>query len=201
MIRSLLPPVTGRRVLDAGCAGGAQTAWLLDHGAEVVAIDITPRMVELTRVRVGDRADVRLHDMRQPLDFLETGAINVVLASLALPYIEDLAPVFSEFLRVLGPDGTLVCSTHHPFGDWHFHELPDYYTTGTVEDVWTEGVTHRFHRRTMEELLGSLFRAGFLLDRYLEPLPSEETLARFPDEDVPRIPNFLFLRAVPDPRR
>jgi len=199
-IRSLLPPLPGKWVLDAGCAGGAQSAWLLDQGAEVVAIDITPRMVELTRERTGARADVRLHDMRQPLSFLADGSMDVVLSSLAIPYVEDLEPVFREFHRVLRPDGHFVFSTHHPIGDWQHFDLSDYYASGIVEDHWSDGVTHRFYRRTLEDLLGHLFRVGFLLEAYLEPLPSKEALARFPDEQVERVPNFLFLRAVPDPR-
>lgn len=199
VIRSLLPPIAGKRVLDAGCAGGANTEWLLEQGASVVALDITPRMIELTRRRVGDRADVQLHDLREPMGFLVDRSIDIVLSSLAIPYVQDLRPVFIEFRRVLRRDGCLVLSTHHPFTDWQWSDLPDYYSTGVVEDLWSEGVVHRFWRRTMEELLGSLFRAGFLLDGYLEPTPSDDVLSQFADEDVSRTPNFVFLRAIPDP--
>ena len=199
MIRSLLPPIAGKRVLDAGCAGGANTEWLLAQGASVVAVDITPRMVELTRRRVGERADVHLHDLREPMGFVVDRSIDIVLSSLAIPYVQDLRPVFIEFRRVLRRDGCLVLSTHHPFTDWQWSDLPDYYSTGVVEDLWSDGVVHRFARRTMEDLLGSLFRAGFLLDGYLEPIPSDDVLSQFPDEDVPRTPNFVFLRAIPDP--
>ena len=180
MIRSLLPPIGGKRVLDAGCAGGANTEWLLEQGASVVALDITPRMIELTRRRVGDRADVHLHDLREPMGFLVDRSIDVVLSSLAIPYVQDLGPVFIEFGRVLRRDGCLVLSTHHPFSDWQWSDLPDYYSTGVVEDLWSEGVVHRFWRRTMEELLGSLFQAGFLLDGYLEPTPSDDVLSQVP---------------------
>jgi SAM-dependent methyltransferase len=199
VIRSLLPPIAGKRVLDAGCAGGANTEWLLEQGASVVALDITPRMIELTRRRVGDRAEVHLHDLREPMGFLVDRSIDVVLSSLAIPYVQDLGPVFIEFRRVLRRDGCLVLSTHHPFSDWQWSDLPDYYSTGVVEDLWSDGVVHRFWRRTMEELLGSLFRAGFLLDGYLEPTPSDDVLSQFADEDVSRTPNFVFLRAIPDP--
>jgi SAM-dependent methyltransferase len=196
-VRSLLPDVAGKRVLDAGCAGGAHTAWLLERGARVDAFDIAPRMVELTRARVAERARVRVHDMREPLAFLEDGSIDVVLSSLAIPYVRELGPVFAEFRRVLAHDGALVCSTHHPFSDWRLFDLPDYFAEGIVEDEWVEGVTHRFWRRTLEDLLACLFDAGFALDRYLEAIPSNEVLARFPEERVRREPNFLFLRAVP----
>src|SRR5262245_24979906 len=66
---SLLPDVKGLRVLDAGCGPGIYAEWLVDHGASVVAIDVTPRMVELTRERVSSRADVRQADLTRPLDF------------------------------------------------------------------------------------------------------------------------------------
>lgn len=37
-LRSLVPqPLAGLRVLDAGCGSGAQSAWLLQQGADVVA--------------------------------------------------------------------------------------------------------------------------------------------------------------------
>jgi SAM-dependent methyltransferase len=200
VIRSLLPPTAGKRVLDAGCAGGANAEWLLEEGASVVAVDIMPRMVELTRKRVGQRADVYLHDLRDPMAFLEDGSIDIVLSSLVLPYVEELPPVFGEFRRVLRPDGCLVLSTHHPLSDWRWFDLPDYYSTGFVEDRWNDGVVHRFWRRTMEGLFEDLFGAGFLLERYLEPLPPKDVLAEFPEEDVPNTPNFLFIRAIVDPR-
>ncbi len=198
--KNLWPPTAGKRVLDAGCAGGANAEWLLEHGASVVAVDITPRMVELTRRRVGQRADVDLHDLREPMAFLEDGSIDIVLSSLVVPYVEQLQPVFGEFRRVLRPDRCLVLSTHHPFGDWRWFDLPDYYSIGVVEDRWNDGVVHRFWRRTMEDLLGDLFGSGFLLELYLEPLPPEDVLAAFPEEDVPNAPNFLFIRAIVDPR-
>lgn len=200
VIRSLVPTVTGLRVLDAGCAGGSNTEWLIEQGASVVAVDITPRMIELTRERVGDRAEIHLHDLRERMDFLADGSIDVVLSSLTIPYIDDLEPVFAEFARVLAVDGCVVVSTHHPFGDWKWFGLPDYFATGQVEDTWSDGVVHRFHRRSLEDLLRALFGAGFLLERYLEALPPAELLARFPDHQVPNGPTFLFLRAVRDPR-
>ncbi|MBZ0289063.1 MAG: methyltransferase domain-containing protein, partial [Anaerolineae bacterium] len=39
---SLLPDVAGKRVLDAGCGPGIYAEWLVDHGAQVVAFDVTP---------------------------------------------------------------------------------------------------------------------------------------------------------------
>lgn len=38
---SLLPDVRGRHVLDAACAAGWYTEWLLEHGAQVTAVDFS----------------------------------------------------------------------------------------------------------------------------------------------------------------
>src|ERR1700685_3996056 len=53
-LRSLVPdPVSGQTVLDAGCGSGAQCAWLLDQGANVVGVDLSPRMIDEATRRCG----------------------------------------------------------------------------------------------------------------------------------------------------
>jgi len=55
-LRSLVPgPLAGKRVSDAGCGSGAQCAWLLDQGADVVGIDLSPRMVSEAARRCAGR--------------------------------------------------------------------------------------------------------------------------------------------------
>ncbi len=50
----LLPvQLAGRRVLDAGCGTGAMAQELAGRGAQVLAIDLSPTLVELARQRTG----------------------------------------------------------------------------------------------------------------------------------------------------
>ncbi len=51
---SLMPEVKGKRVLDAGCGSGVYSEWLIEHGAEIVAVDASPKMVELAKQRLDD---------------------------------------------------------------------------------------------------------------------------------------------------
>ena len=53
---SLLPLVSGKRVLDAGCGPGVYTEWLLEQGAEVVSLDSSAKMLELAQKRLPGRA-------------------------------------------------------------------------------------------------------------------------------------------------
>src|SRR5687768_2819173 len=67
---SLMPEVKGKRVLDAGCGPGIYSEWLIEHGAEVVAVDASPKMIELAKQRLGPTTDVRQADLSKPLTFL-----------------------------------------------------------------------------------------------------------------------------------
>ena len=114
---SLIPDVNGKKVLDAGCGTGRYTRWLLDHGAEVVGFDGSPQMLGHARMKAGE-TDLRLHDLREPLTFLEDGSVDLVLSTLVMDYLEDWGPVLGEFRRILSKKGTFVMSVQHPTIDF-----------------------------------------------------------------------------------
>jgi magnesium-protoporphyrin O-methyltransferase len=67
MLAALPEDLTGRRVLDAGCGTGAMTEELAKRGAEVVAIDISPQLIDIAAKRLpedlADRVTFRSGDM------------------------------------------------------------------------------------------------------------------------------------------
>ena len=66
---SYLPAdLTGLRILDAGCGTGALAVEAAQRGAEVVAIDLSPTLVDLARERAGHHLniDFRTGDMADP---------------------------------------------------------------------------------------------------------------------------------------
>jgi magnesium-protoporphyrin O-methyltransferase len=62
--------LTGRRILDAGCGTGALAVEAARRGAEVVAVDVSPTLVDIARERMGSvgpgRIDFRAGDMLDP---------------------------------------------------------------------------------------------------------------------------------------
>src|SRR5919199_1229271 len=115
---SLLPEVRGKKVLDAACGPGVYSEWLLSHGAEVVSVDASPKMVELARRRLGEAADVRRADLSKPLTFLDSESFDIVLSPLTMEYVEDWHSTFREFYRVLRQGGYFILSVTHPFFDY-----------------------------------------------------------------------------------
>lgn len=198
---SLLPDVKNKRVLDAGCGPGIYSEWLLEHGAEVVAVDASLKMVELAKQRLGGRAEVRQADLGQPLDFLGDASFDVVLSPLVLEYVEDWRGAFAECYRILRPGGHLIFSVTHPFSDYLYYKSVDYYETELVGCEWRGFESVKVHmpsfRRPLSAMLNPLLEAGFSLERIVEPKPTEEFKEADPKhyEELSRLPCFLCVRA------
>ena len=83
-----LGDVRGKRILDAGCGAGQMTHELALRGAEVVAVDISPSLVEIARKRLPDALShqVTFHagDMLDP----ELGDFDHVVAMDSLIYYD-----------------------------------------------------------------------------------------------------------------
>jgi SAM-dependent methyltransferase len=198
---SLLPEVGGKRVLDAGCGPGVYAEWLLAHGAEVVAVDASPKMVELAKCRLGETVDVRQADLSRPLTFLESASFDIVLSPLTMEYIEEWVGPFREFYRVLRPGGYFVLSVTHPFFDYTYFKSDNYFETELVGSEWRGFGTVRVRmpsfRRSLEATINPLLESGFGLERMLEPKPTKEFAAADPKhyQELQERPSFLCIRA------
>ena len=103
------------RVLEVGCGEGELAERLTATVAEVVAVDQSPRMVELTRAR---GVDAHVADVQQ-LPFPDA-SFDAVLAAWMLYHVPDLDRGLSEVARVLRPGARLVATTN---GADHLAEL------------------------------------------------------------------------------
>jgi SAM-dependent methyltransferase len=130
------------RVLEVGCGWGELAAWIArDTGAEVVATDLSARMVELAR---SQGVDARLADV-QALPFAD-GEFDVAVAAWMLYHVPDLDRGVAELARVLRPGGRLVAVTNSRF---HLLELRELVGSGPS--------TLKFSREDGEEILARQF--------------------------------------------
>ncbi|MDX6512928.1 MAG: hypothetical protein QOE36_2432 [Gaiellaceae bacterium] len=135
--------VSPRRMLDVGCGTG-EWADRVQHelGTEVVAVDISPRMVELGRAH---GVDARTADA-QDLPF-EDASFDCVAANWMLYHVPDVRRAIAELGRVLEPGGRLVAGT---FGEGNLSEL--WALVGMEPESG-----HSFSCTTGEELLWPVF--------------------------------------------
>jgi SAM-dependent methyltransferase len=95
---------SARRVLEVGCGRGELAERLMQAMIDVVALDQSERMVELTRAR---SVDARVGDV-QALPFAD-GEFDVAVANFMLYHVPDLNRALAELRRVAR---TLVAATN-----------------------------------------------------------------------------------------
>ncbi|MEQ8514861.1 MAG: magnesium protoporphyrin IX methyltransferase [Chromatocurvus sp.] len=118
--------MSGRRLLDAGCGTGALSVEAARRGAHVVAIDLSPTLVELARERVpteiGDgRIDFHVGDMSQLdlADFDHAVAMDSVIhynASDAVNVLGEMAAKVSTSILFTFAPGTPLLKTLRAVG-------------------------------------------------------------------------------------
>ena len=110
-----LPP-TVRRVLDLGSGDGRLLSLVLAArpGADGIAVDFSPHMLEQLRARFGANPSVRIvaHDLDQPLPAL--GTFDAVVSSFAIHHLTDQRKraLYQEIWTVLEPGG-VFCNLEH----------------------------------------------------------------------------------------
>lgn len=169
---NLAGDVDGRRILDAGCGSGPLSAALRDRGAVVSGFDRSAAMIELARRRLGESADLMVHDLAERLPYADATFEDVV-ASLVLHYLMDWSGPLSELRRVLKPGGRLLVSVNHPMV-YPFSSPEDFDYFGVVEysyDVEYDGreVIFTHWHRPLQAMSEAFTAAGFRIAVISEP--------------------------------
>jgi ubiquinone/menaquinone biosynthesis C-methylase UbiE len=114
------PEMAGKPILDIGVGGGRTTPLLRNISADYVAIDFSPAMVELCRLRFPD-AKIELGDARDLSAFGDDSFSLVVFSFCGIDAVDhgDRQKVLSEVHRVLKKGGVFLLSTHNKLGPGH----------------------------------------------------------------------------------
>jgi SAM-dependent methyltransferase len=189
-MRGLLGDVAGLDVLDAGCGTGVHARHCARHGARVVAVDVSHRLlVEARKLTAEEGLDVAyVEGDVEELGMFLPQRFDAVLCTVVLPF--RLRRVFAEFHRVLRPGGRLYLSDLHPMFDCGRQQVRDgrpclvvsgYFdrTIRSVDDPFgepsgEEHATLRWRHHTLHDYFEALATSGFVVERCLEPQPSPD---------------------------
>lgn len=183
-VEEIMGPVDGLRICDLACGQGRVARHLADHGAHVLGIDLSTRLLEIAR----------RHEESEPrgITYIQADAANLpgiqdehfdgVLCHMALMDILDLEPTLHSTARILRPGGWFVFAILHPcFNTARSGEIDSsegwLRTVGTYfsEGYWRShtrpgppGKVGAYHR-TLSTYVNALADAGFVLEQMREP--------------------------------
>ncbi len=192
-VLQLLGLRAGERVLDIGCGNGALARKMAELGAQVDAVDFSPKMIALARRRSpGGAIGYNVVDATDESALLRLGErrYDAITCTMALMDMPSIRPLFRAASQLLREDGCLVFATAHPAFNSNnpifLHEIAD--QAGQVQESYAvklvayldmppvkgsgapgEPLPHTYYHRPLAELLQAAFDAGFALDALLEP--------------------------------
>jgi len=202
---ALIGDVSGLHILDLGCGTMILGSILLEAGAaSFTGIDASGEMLRLasTRIKPEWKARVSLveHDLNKPFLLPRGKAYDLVTSSLAFHYLENWQHVLTSALAHLKPGGRFIFSAHHPFSDWLNHpEVGSYHGGPTLlHEEWPAGgdkaINVSFYRRPLAMICKEIADAGWVIERIIEPKPTEEAKEIFDLERLKRVsrkPSFI----------
>jgi 2-polyprenyl-3-methyl-5-hydroxy-6-metoxy-1,4-benzoquinol methylase len=191
-VERLLGGVDGQRVLEVACGNGLFARRLVELGADVVATDASPAMLERAREHPSQGIEYQLLDAADPgqLAALGDGGFDAVVCNMALMDMADVGPLAMALRALLAPSGRFVFSTVHPcfnsLGVRFVHEVEEpegelverrgvlitrYVTAAMGEGTAILGqpVRQLYFDRPLGVLLGTFFACGLALDGLEEP--------------------------------
>lgn len=197
---ALLGRLDGLDLLDAGCGTGWYSMHAQSQGARVVAYDPSQGMADVARRAIGPPARV-LHCMTGELgQSIGDQQFDIVLSSLVLHYVRDLASEFTLLRQRVRDDGCMVVSMHHPLLHFERIQNPGYFASEGVQGNWP-GVEQaiRYVRRPLGAITRAIREAGLLIESLVEPRPDPKMLEIEPAayNRLARVPGFIHFRLVP----
>ena len=102
-------------ILEIGCGTGKNTAFLVQIGNNVHALDFSDGMIEKAREKVrAENVRFSMADITKRWTFQDR-LFDLILCNLVLEHIEDLSHIFSEARRTLKKKGRFFINELHPF--------------------------------------------------------------------------------------
>jgi len=115
LILEMAPPVSGERLLDAGCGTGIFTSLYSAAGSRITGLDLSLPMLNYCRGKLPDAGLLQGNMLELPF---KNDHFDTVISVTALEFIEDAASALDELFRVTRPGGRILIATLNSRSSW-----------------------------------------------------------------------------------
>jgi SAM-dependent methyltransferase len=210
------------QILEIACSTGLFSRELAQTAKLVVGTDVSPRFIQLAKERSGEIQNLEFSVMDvtqiQQIKSLGEQRFNAAICNMALMDIPEIEPLFDGLSYTLEKNSHFVATLLHPCfnnSDLNFFmessiqnnrlvttkgiKISHYLSSKKFEQLGILGqpTPHYFFHRSLQEILKSAFKYGWVLDALeeqtlpYEPESIKEPLSR---QNFPEIPAILGLR-------
>lgn len=187
-IRTMLPTVSSKRVVDLGCGFGWVSRWMRKQGAtSVLGLDLSENMIRRARADTNDpEIEYRVADLETVV--LPRADFDLAYSALTFHYIRDFGRLIRMVHEALVSGGHMVFTIEHPIfmaADhplWITDEngrktwpLNRYAIEGERRTDWFAKGVIKYHR-TIGTTLNALIRSGFQILAVEEFAQSDEQI-------------------------
>lgn len=209
-IKSVMPPIKDKTILDLGCGTGHFAKYCIEKGAaKVIGVDISSNMIQKAK---EENSHEKIEYICMPIEelILDDQKFDVIISSLAIHYIEDYAKLIAKVRSLLHKNGQFIFSTEHPIvtarketnnwvkdaqGEKLHWALDHYQEEGKRELHWyIDGVT--MYHRTISTLINTLIDNRLKLEKIIEPQSIPTGLKLMPKLiNEQRRPSFIVIKS------
>lgn len=114
IIRSLLPALNGKVVMDIGYGFGDFCRYAAAQGAsKIKGIDPSQNMIDEAKKNTLEK-NIEYECIPVELYYSEENQFDIIVSSVAFHYVKDLSTIVNKIYSWLKPDCELVLSVEHP---------------------------------------------------------------------------------------
>lgn len=212
IMKSMLPDLKGKKILDLGCGNGSMSKYFVNNGAKyVLALDISKNMIEEAKEKNSDeKITFDVLGMEEISSIKEK--FDIVFSSLAFHYIEDFNKLTNDINELLNENGMLLFSQEHPtalapvldkgmknrieLNNKRYYLLNNYNENGKRIFVWNNCDVIKYHRN-FEHIINTLIKNKFNIVELKESTATKEAIDLVEKYKYQKDrPYFLFVKAL-----
>ncbi len=198
IIRSLLPALNGKIVMDIGCGFGDFCRYAAAQGAsQIKGIDPSVNMIDEAK-KITLEKNIEYESFPVELYGTKENQYDIIVSSVAFHYVKDFPAIVNKIYSWLKPGSELVFSVEHPIctanphvrngedEEGAFHPIYNYRDEKGFKQKWFVDDVIKYHR-TVSTYINTLIDTGFNIKKILEPMPDDNLIESRPEFAVHKI--------------